>query len=187
MLVGFSTTFQNQIDVLRRVIDALSRLDVRAVVTTGPAIESAELPTAANVHVCASAPHSELMKEASAVVTHCGHGTVIRALAAGVPLVCMPMGRDQNENAARVVFHGAGIRIKPTAASAAIARAVRRVRETNTYAERARALSVQILQDAKNSRAVPVLEGIAGRGDHDDSDRGRASTATPMQAASSAR
>jgi len=188
VLVGFSTTFQNQIDVLRRVIDALSRLDVRAVVTAGPAIQSAELPTAPNVHVCVSAPHSELMKEASVVVTHCGHGTVIRALAAGVPLVCMPMGRDQNENAARVVFHGAGIRIRPTATSAAIARAVRRVLETTTYAERARALSVQILQDAKNSRAVPVLEGIAGRGDNDDSDRGRrASTATPMQAASSAR
>src|SRR5207248_8948080 len=67
------------------------------------------LPRAANVHVCASAPHSELLKQAAVVVTHAGHGTVIRALAAGVPLVCMPMGRDQNENAARVVFRGAEI------------------------------------------------------------------------------
>src|SRR5207245_7707178 len=90
VLVGFSTTFQNQIDVLRRVIGALGELDVRAVVTAGPAIDIASLPSAANVHVCTSAPHSQLLKEAAAVVTHAGHGTVIRALPAGRPGVCMP-------------------------------------------------------------------------------------------------
>jgi MGT family glycosyltransferase len=183
VLVGFSTTFQNQIDVLRRVIDALSRLDVRAVVTAGPAIDTAMLPTAPNVHVCVSAPHSELMKQASAVVTHCGHGTVIRALAAGVPLVCMPMGRDQNENAARVVFRGAGVRIKPTAASPAIAQAVRRVLETSSYAERARTLGVQIRQDAQNSRAVPLLEAIAAGGEDTDRSSGRNRDRTDRTAA----
>ena len=109
VLVGFSTTFQNQIGVLRTVIEALRGLDVRAVVTAGPAIDLASLPVAPNVYVCASAPHSAILKQASAVVTHAGHGTVIRALAAGVPLVCMPMGRDQNDTAARVVYHGAGV------------------------------------------------------------------------------
>ena len=87
VLVGFSTTFQNQRDVLRRVIDALRTLDIRAVVTAGPSIDRASLPAAANVYVCASAPHSQLMKDASVVITHCGHGTVVRALAAGAPLV----------------------------------------------------------------------------------------------------
>src|SRR5262249_2059565 len=115
VLVGFSSTFQNQVGPLGRVIEALRELDVRAVVTTGPAIDAAGLPAADNVHVCASAPHGELLKEAAAVVTHAGHGTVIRALAAGVPLVCLPMGRDQNDNAARVVFHGAGVRVSPAA------------------------------------------------------------------------
>src|SRR5207237_8791026 len=112
VLVGFSTTFQNQIDVLRRVIDALSRLDVRAVVTAGPAIQSAELPTAPNLHVCVSAPHSELMKEASVVVTHCGHGTVIRALAAGVPLVCKHVGRGLNEHAQHVIVEHNVVRVQ---------------------------------------------------------------------------
>jgi MGT family glycosyltransferase len=161
VLVGFSTTFQNQADALRRVVAALGSLDVRGVVTTGPAIDPTTLPAAANVHVCASAPHGELMKDAAVVVTHGGHGTVIRALAAGVPLVCMPMGRDQNENAARVVFHGAGVRVKPTSPPPAIAQMVRRVLETGAYRERARALGDEIVKDAKNSRAVPTLEAIA--------------------------
>jgi UDP:flavonoid glycosyltransferase YjiC (YdhE family) len=125
------------------------------------------LPSAPNVYVCASAPHSELLKHASAVVSHCGHGTVIRALAAGVPVVCVPMGRDQNENAARVVFHGAGIRLKPAAAPARIAAAVRRVLEDEAIRERARALGARIAADARNSRAVPILESVAGAGRRD--------------------
>jgi len=165
VLVGFSTTFQNQAEALRRVIDALAELNVRAVVTTGPGLDASALAGAANVHVCRSAPHNELLKQAAAVVTHCGHGTVIRALAAGVPIVCMPMGRDQNENAARVVFRGAGVRLKPTAAAGRIREAVRRVLEQPEYRSRAQALGSQIARDARESCAVPVLEKIAASRD----------------------
>jgi MGT family glycosyltransferase len=163
VLVGFSSTFQNQVDVLRRVIEALKDVDARAVVTAGPAIDPALLPTAPNIHVCASAPHSEVLKEASAVVTHCGHGTVIRSLAAGVPLVCVPMGRDQNENAARVVFHGAGVRVKPTESAVTIRDAIRKVLASASYRQHARALGEQIVEDARQSRAVPILEEIASQ------------------------
>jgi MGT family glycosyltransferase len=160
VLVGFSTTFQNQTESLRRVIDALGTLDVRAVVTTGPAIDAASLPAPENVYVCRSAPHSQLMKDAAVVVTHAGHGTVIRALAAGVPLVCMPMGRDQNENAARVVHHGAGVRLSRDATPDAIRQAIRATLETPRYRERARALGEQIVRDAAESPAVRVLEEL---------------------------
>ena len=139
-------------------------LDVRAVVTTGPAMSADSLPRAANVHVCASAPHSVIMKDAAAVVSHCGHGTVMRALAAGVPIVCMPMGRDQNDNAARVVFHGAGVQLKPSAAAQAIREAIRTVLDRPAYRERARTLGREILKDARESRAVAILEEIAARG-----------------------
>ena len=76
------------------------------------------------------APHSEVLRHASAVVTHAGHGTVIKALAAGVPVVALPLGRDQLDNAARVAHHGAGLRLKPDAKPEAIAKAVRRVLES---------------------------------------------------------
>jgi MGT family glycosyltransferase len=166
VLVGFSTTFQNQVDVLRRVVSALGELDVRAVVTAGPAIDLASIPSAPNVHLCASARHSQLLKEAAAAITHAGHGTVIRALAAGVPVVCMPMGRDQNENAARVVFHGAGRRLNPSASAATIRRALRDVLQSSGYRERARRLGEIVVKDARDSRAVSVLEAIANRVAH---------------------
>ena len=161
VVVGFSTTFQNQQDALRRVIEALSALDVRAVVTTGKAVDPASLPSAANVHVCVSAPHNELLREAALMVTHCGHGTVIRTLAMGVPLVCMPMGRDQNDNAARAVYHGAGVRVSPGASAAKIREAVSTVLGTPAFRERAVAIGNQIVGEARNSRAVPILEEVA--------------------------
>lgn len=163
ILVGFSTTFQDQTDVLRRVIEALRALDVRAVVTAGPAIDAASLPQAPNVYVCASAPHAEILKEAAAAVTHAGHGTVIRTLAAGVPLVCMPMGRDQHENAARVVFHGAGVRVSCRATPERIQHSVRQAIESPRYRERARTLGAQIVKHARGSLAVPVLEEVAAQ------------------------
>ena len=165
VLVGFSSTYQNQGVVLARVIEALRTLDVRAVITTGPAIDVTALPAAPNVHVCTSAPHSVVLREARAAVTHAGHGTVIRALAAGVPLVCMPMGRDQNDTAARVVFHGAGVRLAPTAPAHKIRASVHEVLGYDRYRESARALGALIREDARTSKAVPVLESIAdGKG-----------------------
>jgi len=161
VLVGFSTTFQNQADALRRAIEALASLDVRAVVTAGPSIDVATLPSAPHVHVCQSAPHSELLREAAVVVTHAGHGTVIRALAAGVPLVCMPMGRDQNDTAARVVHHGAGVRVSAGAAPGKIRHAIEEILADSHYRERARTLGEQIVRDARDSRAVALLERVA--------------------------
>ena len=97
--------------------------------TTGPAIDPGELVAAGNVRVVRSAPHGPLIDQAAAVVTHCGHGTTLKSLAAGVPMVCIPMGRDQDDTAARVVHHGAGVRLSPTASAGAIRAAVTKVLE----------------------------------------------------------
>ena len=162
VLVGFSTTFQNQMDVLRRVVTALSTLEVRAVVTAGPAVDVSSFPSARNVFVCRSAPHSRILAEASAVVTHAGHGTVIRSLAAGVPLVCVPMGRDQNENAARVTARGAGVRVSPKASVEKIRSAIRTVLAEPHYRQAAQKLGRRVVEDARKSPAVQILEEVAG-------------------------
>jgi len=170
VLVGFSTTFQNQGEVLRRVIAAVGALPVRAVVTVGPGLAAGSLTAPPNVQVCASAPHGEILRHASLTITHAGHGTVMRALAAGVPLVCMPMGRDQNDNAARVVARGAGVRLKPTAKVPAIQTAVRRLLDSSTYRTNAQALGRQVVDDARNSPAIAILEEVAGARAHDTDD-----------------
>ncbi len=100
VLVAFSSTYQNQGPLLQRVITALSS-PVRGVVTLGQMLPSSEVKATSNVAVLSSAPHSMILPSASLVITHCGHGSTMRALTAGVPMVCIPMGRDQNDTAAR--------------------------------------------------------------------------------------
>ena len=72
VLASLSTGNQDQLSVLGRIVDALGSLPVRGVVTTGHAIAPEELPSPANVSVVRSAPHSAILEQAAAVVTHGG-------------------------------------------------------------------------------------------------------------------
>jgi len=166
VVVSFSTTFQNQSAILQKVIDALGELPVRGIVTLGPALDAVQLRVPGNVEVQRLARHSELFTQAAVVVTHGGHGTVIRALAAGVPVVCLPMGRDQAGNAARVVARKAGKLLPLTASVAAICATINEVLTVPRYREQAQLLAASIVRDAQSSRAVEELEGIANRALH---------------------
>ena len=70
VLVGFTSTFQDQGPVLRNVVKALATLPVRALVTLGEMLPAAEVPSTGSVVVVRSAPHREVLRQASAVVTH---------------------------------------------------------------------------------------------------------------------
>ena len=107
VLVGLSSTvMSHEEELLQRAADALGRLPVRGLVTTGPAVDPAAIRAPANVDVRRWVRHADVLPYCSAVLTHGGHGTVIKTLAAGVPLVVAPLGRDQPDNAARVVRAG---------------------------------------------------------------------------------
>jgi MGT family glycosyltransferase len=161
VLVGLSSTFMDQSELLRRIVGALARLPVRAVVTTGPQIDPQQVPGTDRVRVVRSAPHSEVLRDAAVVVTHGGHGTVIKALAAGVPTLILPMGRDQPDTAARAVAAGAGLRLRKTASIDAIATSMRRLLDEPQFRHRAGELGALLRADAAGSTAVDELEAVA--------------------------
>lgn len=160
VLVGFSSTYQDQGPLLRRVVGALSSLPLRAVVTRGPMLAADQVPPGDNVAVVASAPHGPILARASLVVSHCGHGTTIKALAAGVPMVCIPMGRDQNDTAARVVHHGAGIRLAPKASASKIRSAVESVLAEDRFRAGAGRLASGIADELRNAEPISELESL---------------------------
>ncbi len=162
VLVGFSTTFQNHARALQAVVDACAPLPVRALVTLGQ-IHPEELVPAANTRLVASAPHDAVMRQAAVVVTHGGHGTVMRALSHHLPLLIMPHGRDQNENAIRVTERGAGICLPPDAESSQIEDALRRLIEDPSFTEAATRLGLAINEDIEASPVVALLENLASR------------------------
>lgn len=160
VVVSMSTTFMKQDRTIRRCIDAISSMQVRGLVTVGPTLDPAGLPRAENVAVVGSAPHDQVFRQAGAVITHAGMGTVARALAGGLPLLCMPMGRDQNDIAARVRWHGAGLRIGRDASAATIRASLQRVLSEPMFRARAQRLQKAILADVKADRGVTELEAL---------------------------
>lgn len=165
VLVSLSTTFQHQTDSLQRIADALGRLEVRGVLTTGPAITPIEINAPANVQVLEAAPHHEVMRHASLVITHGGHGTLLKALANDLPVVVLPHGRDHADNAARVRAHGAGITLARTASPQRIASTVRRAMRTPALYRAAADLGRVIRRDAMSDHLMRELEPSA---DHPD-------------------
>ena len=99
------------------------------------------------------------------MVTHCGHGTTIKSLAAGVPLVCLPMGRDPLDVAARVVHAGAGLRLDSDAEPEAIAEATSRVLAEPAYRRAAARIAAVIRDETARDLAVEEIEAVtAGQG-----------------------
>jgi UDP:flavonoid glycosyltransferase YjiC (YdhE family) len=111
VLLSFSTSYMDQGALAQRVLDAVAGLRVRALLTAGPALDASRLRIPANARTVAFVPHRTVLPHASLMVTHAGWQTVNAALADGVPLVCIPDARDQPDNAARVVFVNAGVKV----------------------------------------------------------------------------
>ena len=161
VLVGLSSTYQNQAALLRRIVGALSSLPLHGVVTVGQMLDPTVIASTPNVDVVRTAPHSAILNEASVVVSHCGHGTTMRALAAGVPMVCIPMGRDQNDTAARVVHLGAGVRLSASASTTTIRAAVQEVLGNEKFRTNATRLATLMSAEHRPDEVAIELEGVA--------------------------
>jgi MGT family glycosyltransferase len=162
VLVSLSTTYQRQEAVMRRVIAALADLPVRGLVTLGPALNQRDFVLPPNVSAQPYIPHILVCPQADLVVTHAGHGTVITALAFGKPLVCLPMGRDQADNAARVVARGAGVQCSSAADVNRLRAGIRRVLEEPAYREGARRIADVIVRETAANAGITELERLAG-------------------------
>lgn len=97
------------------------------------------------------------------MICHGGLGSVMKAVSHAVPLVVVPLGRDQFDNAARVEACGAGIRVSRNASARVIANAVRRVLHEPAYRSAARRLAEVIARDTAADGAVREIEALAGR------------------------
>jgi MGT family glycosyltransferase len=161
VLVSLGSSFQNQIATYRRIVEALGALPVDAVVTLGNVFDPGEIEAPANVEIVRSAPHGPLLEQAAVMISHCGHGSVMKALAAGVPLLCMPLGRDQFENAARVDWHGAGLRLGPGATIEDIRTSLHRLLNEDEFRANARRMSRAIRSEVAQNIAVTELEEIS--------------------------
>jgi len=97
VLLSFSTVpEQRSPEMLQRALDALSPLPVHVIATTGGIVDLIELAAPDNARLVTFADHDALMNRAAFVIGHGGHGTTMRALSHGLPIVGIPAkGADQ--------------------------------------------------------------------------------------------
>jgi UDP:flavonoid glycosyltransferase YjiC (YdhE family) len=110
VVVAPSTAQDPEGRLVRVALEALADEPVRVLATTNRHAPEEPLPDApANAVVVDWLSYSQAMAAADLVICHGGHGTVARALAAGVPVICCPAVGDMAENAVRVAWAGAGL------------------------------------------------------------------------------
>ncbi len=111
------------------------------------------------------APQRAALARADIAVTHAGLNTVMDALLAGTPMLTLPIAFDQPGVAARVVHHGAGLRLLPALASRrALRQGLQRLLAEPAYAARAAALGEAVHHAGGAVRAAQIIEAVAASG-----------------------
>jgi len=157
VVVSFSTSYMDQSALAQRVLDALAGLPVRALLTAGPALEQSRLRLPGNARAVDFIPHRTVLPHAALVVSHAGWQTVNAALADGVPLLCIPDGRDQPDNAARVVLAGAGVRVRKQTSPRKLRRVIATALEDSALKRCASALAAAL---GRSDGALAVVERL---------------------------
>jgi MGT family glycosyltransferase len=109
-LVSTSSEYQADAILAQTAFDALVDSGM-TVIATLPSDDPRVLRVPSNGRAERFVPHGPVLKRAAVAITHGGMGVTQKALAAGVPVVAVPFGRDQAEVARRVEVARAGVRL----------------------------------------------------------------------------
>ncbi len=159
VVVSFGSTPLDEVPVLERVLAALAGLPVSVLATVGDHVDPAAVAAPPGTTVTGYLPHARVLPHASVFVTHAGLGSVTVALAHGVPMVCMPLEREQPQNAAAVARVGAGLTLAKDASVADVSAAVTTVLDDERYRAAAQGIAVHL--DPTGGRCIDALERLA--------------------------
>ncbi len=141
--VSLGTVFNTRLSVFRKIIRALGQLDVFGLVATGPGCPPdlfSAVPS--NVRIESYIPQTALQAEPKTrpalIISHGGVNTVLTALSDGIPLLCIPLGADQPDNAQRCVDAGVGLRLdRRLLTTARLKRAIHTLLSQDSFTRRA--------------------------------------------------
>jgi MGT family glycosyltransferase len=163
VLVAPSTAQDPEHRLLRAALRGLARMPVRVLATWNRRLPPRALPVPRNARLVEWVSYSRTMPSCDVVICHGGHGTLVRALASGCPVVACPAIGDMNENAARVDWAGAGVRVPRRFLSPHVLRlAVERALSEPAIARRARELGDWAQMNDAGARAASLVERLAG-------------------------
>ena len=155
----FGTVFEDY-DLFAAAFAGIRSLGVGLVVTVGPDRDPTTLgPQPGHVVVERYIPQTQLLPVCDVVASHAGSGTILGALAMGIPQLCLPQRADQFLNAEAVARAGAGLAIAPPeVGAAAVAQASSRLLEHSSFRRAARMVADEIAVMPSPADVTAVLE-----------------------------
>lgn len=158
-------TIQNGFEhVFPMIADACSGLGCQLVLSIGTNLTIDGIgPLKGKCIAVNCVPQLELLRRATLCITHAGCNTVLESLAAGVPMVAIPVSNDHPGMAARVAYTRTGTvvplrRLNPVR----LRRAVQQVLENGEYRDNARRLQSVIKAANGLERAADIIEQSFG-------------------------
>jgi len=164
ILVSISSQRQDDIRLAEAAVEALASQPFRVLVTLGPEHDPSELAGhPPNARIVKTVSHGAVLERAELLVGHAGHGTVMKALWQGKPMVLIPWGRDQPGVAARAKALGVA-EVVPRAESTAetIGAAVRRSIANEEMRRNAARHSARLRATDPPAKAAALLESLVG-------------------------
>jgi MGT family glycosyltransferase len=161
VLVAPSTSQDPDHRLLHAALRGLADAHVRVLATYNRRLPSRPLPVPGNARVVDWVSYARTLPHCDAIVCHAGHGTLVRALSCGVPVVACPVAGDMNENAARLAWAGAGVRLPRRFISPRPLRnAVQQVLGDPSIRPRVRGFAEWASSQGGGIRAAQLVEGL---------------------------
>ena len=161
--VSLGTIFNNRLDVYQKIIHGLDRPEYQVIVSAGTAYQRLARETIPdNCLLLPEVPQVDLLPKIDLVVNHGGNNTVNETLAAGKPSIVVPIGGEHGDNASRVEYLGAGLRLALNhfEASDVLAK-VRGIQTNPAFQIRATELQAALKLSRGPARAAALLRQLA--------------------------
>ncbi len=161
--VSLGTVFNKKPKVFSKIISAFADGRFQLIVSAGGAfgrLRSQHLPP--NILLFECVPQVKVLSKVDAVISHGGNNTVNETLAAGKPLLVIPVGGEQGDNASRVVYLGVGLRadIKKSTPGE-IGEKINRLIEDKTFHQRAKEIADILSKTQGHITAARFIEHVA--------------------------
>ena len=141
-------------------LDAMSqRPSMQAVVAIGSALKPDNFNCPENALLVPYVPQVELLKQCAVMVGHGGISSVKEAMFMGVPMLLIPLTYDEPGNAARVAYHGLGLRLEREQVSpATLGSSIDRLLNEGSFLANARRMSQKFVEMEQRSPACEIIE-----------------------------
>ena len=152
------------VELMKRLVDVLSRTPYRVIVSKGPQHDQFEL--ADNMTGAEFLPQPAILPQVDLVITHGGNNTTTECFHHGKPMVVLPLFWDQYDNAQRVDELGYGVRLATYEFEAAeLTGAIDRLLADRALASRMAPIAARLQAEPGTVRAADLIEQVTRTGE----------------------